>query len=96
MPPGSTKYGHENVLATIRNEAMTRKSLPTAQRNFESLQRYLAERDGGGSRQPKQAAKQPIRFDGSSHPMPKLKGGGDEFHTLRNKAASATGRYGKK
>jgi hypothetical protein len=74
---------------------MTRKSLPTAQRNFESLQRYLAERDGGG-RQPKQAAKQPIRYDGASVPMPKVRSSGDQFQALRRKAASATGRYGKK
>jgi hypothetical protein len=58
--------------------------------------------DAGKSRTrqpPKQAAaEQPTkpRFDGASSPMPKLHGGRDEFHTLRNKAASATGRYGKK
>jgi hypothetical protein len=52
----------------------------------------------GGKQPPKPtAAAQPskIRYDGSSHPMPKLKGGGDEFHKLRN-AASNGGRYGKK
>jgi hypothetical protein len=76
---------------------MTRKSLPTAALNSLSLQRYLAERADAGGKQPKQAAaKQPIRYDGASVPMPKLRGTRDEFHALRNKAASATGRYGKK
>jgi hypothetical protein len=47
-----------------------------------------------GSR--KAAAEQPskVRYDGASTPMPRLRGGGDEFHKLRDKASSAY--HGKK
>jgi hypothetical protein len=47
----------------------------------------------GGSRKAATDQPKPIRYDGASSPMPKLRGGGDEFKTLR-KAANANGRYG--
>jgi hypothetical protein len=62
---------------------MTRKSLPTAELNALSRERYLA--------------KQPIkaRFDGASVPKPKLSSRDpDQFHTLRK--ATNNGRYGRK
>jgi hypothetical protein len=68
---------------------MTRKTeLTTAEKNRLSLERYLAERADGGGRQPKQAAKQPIRYDGASSPMPKVRSSGDQFHALRRKAGN--------
>jgi hypothetical protein len=80
------------------NRALASRLKVGSPRYFNSIADHL----DGPRKQPEQPARreQPAqpkpRYDGASVPMPKLRGGGDQFHALRQKAASANGRYGKK